>query len=192
MVRTRVYVEGGGGRALNRECRSAFGKFLARAGVASGTVEVEACGGRGDAYRTFIQDHRRGLPAVLLVDAEGPVTAGSAWRHLQSRDGWSRPSGATDEQCHLMVQVMESWFLADVDAVESFYGSGFRRQALPANPNVEDVQKRDVLDGLGRAAAGTGRGHYGKGGHGFKILARLDPAKVRSASPHADRFIAAL
>ncbi len=187
----KLYVEGGGHKALNRECRKAFGAFLASAGVA-GRVEVEACGPRGDAYKTFSADAPKTMRAVLLVDAEGPVTAQSPWQHLQANDGWSRPQGAADSQCHLMVQVMESWFLADPEALEGYYGQGYRSNALPPRLNVEQVSKQDVLAGLDRAARNTGKGGYEKGKHGFEILATLDPAKVRSASPHADRFINAL
>ena len=91
-----------------------------------------------------------------------------------------------------MVQVMESWFLADVDALEAFYGRGFHKQALPRNPNVEQVPKQDVLRGLAQAASGTRKGSYGKSSHSFGILAELDPAKVRNASLHAERFLSAL
>ena len=192
MVKTRVYVEGGGRKALNRECRKGFGEFLAKAGVAPGTVEVEACGPRGNAYKTFSADAHRGLSAILLVDAESSVTALSPWQHLQANDGWNRPRGATDGQRHLMVQVMESWFLTDPDTLESFYGRDFRKQALPGNPNVEDVPKQDVLHGLVQATRYTGKGKYSKGKHSFGILERLDPAKVRKSSPHADRFIQAV
>ena len=129
---------------------------------------------------------------MLLVDAEQPVTAQGPWQHLKQRDNWDRPDGATDDQCHLMVQVMESWFLADADALESFYGSGFRKQALPRNPNVEQVPKEDALRGLDRAARGTQKGGYSKGKHGFQILDRLDPDKVRAASPYAKRFLVTL
>ena len=192
MVKTKVYVEGGGRKALNRQCRRAFNAFLAKAGIRSDTVEIEACGPRGEAYRTFSADSRKGLPAILLVDAEGPVSVGSTWQHLKGSDNWDRPANVTDDQCHLMVQVMESWFLADVNTLESFFGESFRRQALPRNPNIEDVPKRDVLAGLERAAHGTGKGSYSKGKHSFDILAMLDPEKVKEASRHASRFIEAL
>ena len=85
---------------------------------------------------------------MLLVDAEGPVTAYDPWQHLHASDGWARPASATNDQCHLMVQIMESWFLADVDALELFYERGLRRQSLPANPNIEQIPKQDVLNGL--------------------------------------------
>ena len=192
MVRTKLCVEGGGSRTLNRACRQGFGRFLTRAGVAHGSVEVEACGPRGNAYKAFNADLGQGSRVVLLVDAEGPVTVPHPWQHLQASDNWARPVGATNEQCHLMVEAMESWFLADVGTLNSFYGQGFRGQDVPQNPNIEDVSKQDVLDSLERATRGTGKGRYNKGKHSFEILARLDPAKVRSASPYTDRLISAL
>ncbi len=192
MVKTKVYVEGGGGKQQNRDCRKGFTEFLTKAGVPSGTIEIEACGPRGEAYNTFRADSRKGLPAILLVDAEGPVTTRSTWRHLKGNDNWDRPEGATDGQCHLMVQVMESWFLADLKTLESFFGTGFLRRAFPGNPNVEDVPKHDVLNGLERATRNTGKGRYSKGAHSFNILAMLDPEKVKKASPHANRFIESL
>ena len=91
-----------------------------------------------------------------------------------------------------MVQAMESWFLADKEALTAYYGQGFRRQSLPANPNIEQIPKNDVLDGLQRATQGVSKGPYHKGKHGFEILARLDPMKVRGASPYADRLIRTL
>ena len=146
-----------------------------------------------DAYESFETAHaKQDGDAMLLVDSEAPVTSQGPWQHLKVRDGWERPDGATDEQCHLMVQVMESWFLADADTLSSFYGQGFRRQALPQNPNVEDVLKQDVLAGLAQATRDTGKGIYNKGADSFAILEKLDPAKVRSASPYADRLISAL
>ena len=187
-----MYVEGGGRKALDRQCRRAFNKFFRRAGIATANVSVEARGARGEAYNAFRDDSDRNFRRILLVDAEGPVTAKTAWGHLKQSDGWRKPKGASDEQCHLMVQIMESWFLADVDALAGYYGQGFRRQGLPKNPDVEQVPKRDVCNGLERASKGTGRGGYRKGRDSFEILGRLDPAKVRGASKYANRFVKAL
>ena len=192
MVKTKVYVEGGGRKALDRECRKAFRAFLSKAGVVPNSVVIEACGSRGEAYKTFSADFGKGLPAILLVDAEGPVSTRSTWQHLKSNNNWDRPSGATDDQCHLMVQIMESWFLADVKTLESFFGRGFRRQTLRGNPNIEDVPKEDVENRLKRASRDSGKGRYSKGAHSFNILAMLDPEKIKKASPHANRFIEAL
>ena len=154
--------------------------------------KIIACGSRGDAYRSFTRAQASGQPAMLLVDAEEPVRAVGPWEHLKVSDNWDRPPGATDDQCHLMVQVMESWFLADVDALESFYGQGFRNGSLPANRDVEQVSKQDVLNGLAQATARSGKGSYKKAAHSYDILGRLNPGKVRAASSYAARFMEAL
>ena len=190
----KLYVEGGGdSKELKSACRRAFTKFLEKAGVAGKMPRIVACGGRKNAYDSFETAHvcENGA-AMLLVDAEEPVTAPGAWEHLADRENWARPPGATDEQCHLMVQAMESWFLADVDGLASFYGNGFRSRSLPQNPNIEQVSKQDINDGLNRATRDVTKGQYSKGKHSFEILAKLDPTKVRNASPYADHFIRAL
>ena len=92
-----------------------------------------------------------------------------------------------------MVQVMESWFLADRQALSNFYRQRFRPHALPGNPRqIERISKSDVEDGLERATRATAKGRYHKGRHSFAILASLDPAKVTAASPHARRFVQTL
>ena len=195
MVSVRLYVEGGGERTeLRTACRKGFSSFIEKAGLQGMMPRIVACGTRNDAYDRFRTAHAdEDVTAILLVDAEGPVEeAQGPWQHIETRDGWHRPYTATEEQCHLMVQVMESWFLADIDAMESFYGQRFRRQALPANSNVERVAKQDVLDGLEQATRETGKGQYNKGKHSFELLATLNPAKVREASAYADRLILAL
>ena len=188
-----LYVEGGGSKGKAKtDCRKAFQSFIKRAGVKQ-KVNVVACGARGSAFNRFKIEHRNGRQtALLLVDSEGPITTPSAWQHLKGSDNWDRPSNATDDQCHLMVQVMESWFLADVETLESFFGTSFQRQALPRNPNIEDVPAQDVHNGLDRATSNTGKGPYSKGAHSFEVLAKLDPEKVTKASPHAKRFIESL
>ena len=193
VVSVRLYVEGGGdSKSLKTACRRGFRKFIESAGAVGGVSNIVACGSRGNAYRSFIKSLSTGADALLLVDAEGPVTAQGAWQHLKAKEGWDRPAAATDSQCHLMVQAMESWFLADADALASFYGQGFNRGALPANPDIEQVTRDDALDGLGWAARNTRKGDYKKGQDSYAILERLDPEKVRARSEYANRFIQAL
>ena len=187
----RLYVEGGGdSKTLKTACRKGFRSFLENSGLTGRMPRIVAGGSRRNAYESFKTAHDHGNGTVLLlVDAEGPVTADGSWQHLQARDGWNRPDGATDEQCHLMVEIMESWFQADREALEAFYGQGYRSNALPPRQNVEEIPKGDVLDGLARATRNSTKGRYDKGAHSFKMLEKLDPAKVRDASPYADRFI---
>ena len=193
-MNVKLYVEGGGdSRELRTACRRAFTKFIEKAGTAGRMPRIVACGSRQNAYDSFKTAHvHEDGNVMLLVDAEAPVTSQEPWQHLNARDGWERPDAATNEQCHLMVQVMESWFLADVDVLASFYGNGFRRVSLPQNPNIEQVSKQDIDDGLTDATRHVTKGRYSKGKHSFEILAKLDPAKVRKASPYADRLISAL
>ena len=112
MVSTRLYVEGGGdSKTLKTACRKGFRSLVEKAGLTGRLPRIVATGAAGTL--TFKTAHHGDDNVMLLVDAEGPVTADGPWRHLKTRDGWDRPDDATDEQCHLMVEVMESWFLAD-------------------------------------------------------------------------------
>ena len=197
LVRVKIYVEGGGDNRESRTaCRRGFREFIEKAGLRGRMPSIVACGPRGTAYDDFKTAHASGNGiAVLLVDAEGPVKSSTgAWQHLQERDRWKRPDGADDDQCHLMVQIMESWFLADVATLEQFYGQAFRQGALPLNPKIEQVSKQDIESGLEQATRGTNKGSYdkNKSKHGFEILAILAPRKVMEASPYANRLIETL
>ena len=189
----KLYVEGGGdSKVLRSQCRKGFRTFFEKAGMAGRMPKVVACGSRGETYRDFKTAHGNSQSAMLLVDAEGLVTAKGPWEHLWAQDNWGRPAKATDDECHLMVQVMESWFLADPNALASFYGQGFRPQSLSKNPNIEKVSKQDVFNRLGTAARETTKGRYDKGRDSYEILGRLDPSKVTNASPYAGRLIRVL
>ena len=189
-----IHVEGGGNRnSLRAECRQAFREFFRNAGFADGLLrqlKIVACGARDEAYRSFRRavTTNRGQANFLLVDAEGPVAAGTPWEHL----GWVRPSTAAADSAFLMVQCMESWFYADKEALERFFGRDFNARALPGDKNIERIPKQDVLSGLNRATRNLKGGRYDKGGHSFSILKQLDPQKVTAASPHARRLMDAL
>ena len=198
MVAAYLYVEGGGdSKALRSACREGFRKLLERAGLGGRMPRIVACGGRGNAYDDFCTAMGdQGALSVLLVDAEALVTEMSPWDHVKARpgDGWDKPGGATDDHLHLMVQCMESWFLADRPAMRAFFGQGFQESALPAATAVaEAVGKIDLYARLAQATRNTKtKGAYGKGEHSFKLLATLDPALIRGASPWAERFFLTL
>lgn len=199
MVTCKIYVEGGGDRKdLKSRCREGFRKFFEKAGLAGRMPRIIACGGRRSAYDDFCTALRIAKPdelIFLLVDSEGPVKdANNPWIHLSSRkaDSWIKPDNAGSDNVHLMVQCMESWFLADTQALVLFYGQGFRFGSLPANPHIEQVPMSDVLRGLKDASISTSKGSYSKGDHSFGILGLIEPAKVRKASAHADRLIDSL
>jgi Domain of unknown function (DUF4276) len=180
----KIYVEGGGdSRDLNRACRNGFGKLFEKAGLAGRMPRVVVCGSRAETIKDFSTAAGRvqsGEFVCLLVDSEEPVVENtSPWAVLKCH----RPAGTTDENAHLMVECMESWFLAHPEAVERFFGRNFRSNALPKRTDVEKIPKRDVFAALQRASMGQ----YRKGRLAFELLATLDPDKI-SASPYAARF----
>lgn len=198
-----LYVEGGGdSKTLRIECRRGFREFLEKAGLKGKMPAIVASGGRRAAYEDYCTALTQATAAVLLVDSEAPVSprhqqgnpdTWQPWQHLKARpgDGWDKPAGAQDTDCHLMVQCMETWFLADRQTLQSFFGQGFRESALPAATlPLESVAKDDVYNALEQATQRCKtKGGYGKGDHSFKLLARIDPAKVVAASPWAQRFV---
>lgn len=191
MVSVKLYVEGGGDAKIQKiACQKGFRLFLERAGVTGRMPRIVACGGRSNAYDRFktAVGAADGHP-VLLVDAEGPLNEATRWGHLRARDGWERPDGATEDQCHVMVQIMESWFLADKPTLAKFYGQGFQKNAFRGNPQVEQVPKSNVVSRLERATRNTQKGTYSKGSHSFEILAALDPEVVEAVAPHAKLFL---
>jgi hypothetical protein len=138
-----------------------------------------------DMFKTAVANPRGDEVPVLLVDSEGPVADGvSAWKHLRKRDKWERPDGAGDDQAFLMVQVMETWLLADRDALRGYFGAAFRDNALKDWPKLEAVPKATVYQALDQATAGCAKG-YAKGKVSFELLGRLNPALVEQACPHA-------
>lgn len=197
MTKVRIYVEGGGDGGKGKAAiRRGFGAFLnsfhEAARTRRGGVSVIACGKRKSAF----DDFKTGLAThpdafnVLLVDSEGPVN-GKAWDHLHTRDKWKKPSAA-DDQCHLMVQTMESWLIADLKALETFYGQNFNASAIPRHDDVEQVEKKRVLSALEDASRQTQKGRYHKIRHASKLLALIDPETVRRKAPHCDRLLKTL
>lgn len=190
----RIYVEGGFQGKTKAACRQGFRLFLEKI-VRPGSFRVIACGSRAEAFDYFrlALSSYPGDFVILLVDSEGAVT-GSRWNHLRTRvgDGWHQPAGTTEDQVHLMVQVMESWFLADRDSLTAYYGQGFSVASLPGQPNIELIPKNDVFRALASASRHTTKGEYHKTKHAFDLLERLDPTSVRTASTHAARFFTVL
>ncbi len=196
----KLYVEGGGdANVLRTACREGITEFITKAGVTK-RPRVVACGSRRDAYESYCAAINQGEEAVLLVDSEDPVDMAHQqgnpdqwlpWAHLLQRDNWSKPNGSSNTDCHLMVQIMESWFLADRVTLQTFFGQGFNANALPAAQNpLEGVAKPTVYSALQQATRDCKtKASYGKGEHSFKLLTKIDPANVTASSPWAKRFV---
>ncbi len=173
-------------------------------------LRIVACGSREDTYDSYCTALHAGKAAILLVDSEAPVSPEAQpgnsslqadrakwkpWLHLKQRkgDGWNKPDGASDLDCHLMVQCMEAWLVADPSTLKKYFGQSFHEKKLPnaANP-LELVDKDALYRALKDATKSCQKGAYGKGKHSFDLLALTDPAKVTQASPWAQRLIETL
>ncbi len=196
-MKIEIFIEGGGdGKKLRVECRKGFRIFFEKAGLAQAKCmpKLTACGSRNNAYKDFciaLKNAAKNTLPLLLVDTEAPFSATkNIWKFLKNRDGWKQPTGATDDHVYLMVECMESWFLADRDCLKKYFGQGFSEIALPGNTNIETISKADVFNSLKLATRNAKpKGEYGKGKHSFEILAQIDPIKVCNVAPNAKRLI---
>lgn len=191
----RIYVEGGGDRRQQQaQLREAFAKLFDKAGFKRPRAPTVVCAGsRNNAYRDFCNALRQhGDAAMLLVDSEG-AARGEPWAHVSARDQWPRPAGAADDQLHLMVEMMENWFLADRDALARYFGKGFAAQHLPGTADaVEAIAKAAVESGLKRATSPSHKGDYTKGRHSADLLQAVDPATLRHCAPHFEKLMQAI
>ena len=200
-----VYVEGGGrSDRLRREQREAFARFFEKTSLgAMRRPRVVACGARASAFDSFKTAMSQGKAAILLVDSEGtiapenqlvsePPTRWRPWAHLQGRDGWTQPPESTDQDCHLMTQCMESWLIADWQAVGNYFGNGFAPKHRPSGA-CEGVPKSEVYGALKKATKDCKpKGPYQKGRDSFKLLRLVDPELICAASPWARRCMVEL
>ncbi len=193
----RIYVEGGGSGEIRSQVRRGFSGFLKELRRLAQEKRIRwflvACGSRNSTYDDFMMALRSHPDAfnVLLVDAEGPVNTDPC-QHLHSRDGWDMKDVA-DEQCHLMVQLMESWFLADMAMLKGYYGQGFNENPIPGRANVEEIPKDEVLSALEKATSrAEKKGRYHKTHHAPDLLEKLTASQVRSKAPHCERLFQTL
>lgn len=196
----RLLVEGGGDtRGKGRALRDGFQAFLRdlreRVRERGMRWNLVMCGSRRVAYDRFLHEVSTSSDefVVLLVDSEEEVTS-SAREHLAARPGdeWTNWSGATGRQVHLMVQTMETWLIADVEALRQYYGQGFNERVLPKRQNLEMAPKQEVASGLRRATEKTQKGRYHKIRHAGELLARIDVEKVQSRCPHCKQLFDSL
>jgi len=151
------------------------------------------CGSRGETYQRF-QHARQNACArivVLLVDSESDVGAATPTRHLAALDGWNL-EGIGDDLVHLMVQMMETWIVADPATLKAYYRSGFQENVLPRGQNLEKVSKMDISQALDRATRGSDKGKYHKIRHAQQILQRVNSRTVRERCSYCERLFETL
>lgn len=192
-MKIAVYIEGGGDTAEQQATlRQGFDVLLReireRARAKGLGLRLVLCGAREYAFKAFrhaCQQQPRNIN-ILLVDSEGPVHGGAS-TFLKSRDSWDL-AFANEDQIHLMVQLMETWLLADEDALSKYYGQHFASNALPKGLDLETVPKSTVESSLNRAIARTTKPEYKKIRHASDLLAKVDPQKVRKRCKHCERL----
>lgn len=187
----------GGGRGRKRDLRLGMVAFLQPLAEAargkSLPFNVIPCGSRENTFRRFRDTVDNADPnetQILLVDSETLVTL-PAPAHLRETDGWDL-SFAPEQTIHLMVQVMETWIVADPKAVARYYGQGFNVKRLPKRPDLEQEAKTSVGKALRDATKRSSKGAYHKTGHVGELLARLDQARVKDRCRHCKRLFEAL
>ena len=87
-----------------------------------------------------------------------------------------------------MVQVTETWFLADRESLRSYFGNRLREHHLKNWPSLEDVPKSTVFKALDQATRECPK-PYSKGKVCFEILGRISPALVEKSCPNAKELL---
>ena len=189
----RIYVEGGGDSKDGRiRCREGFRRLLENTGFKGRMPRLKACGGRGAAYDDFRIAHEKSSAEDyigLLVDSEDPVSNIHApWQHFRWRaeDGWGKPLNARDDQVLLMITCMETWILADRNALREHFGPHLETSALPSVQALEQRERSAMLAALKNATRHC-PGPYGKGPKSFEVLGKINPHVLAEKLPSFKR-----
>jgi hypothetical protein len=196
-VSAHLYVEGGESKEDQIRCREGFRKLLEKAGFSGRMPRLSACGGRGSVFDDFKTAHtmrKVGDYIAMLVDSEDPVMdVERTWEHLNRRDQWDKPAGASDEQVLFMTTCMETGIVTDRRALQEHYGHGLQENALPPLTNLENRNRHEVHDKVVHASRNCSNA-YRKGKRSFELLAKLDPAVLKQHLPsfvRVDRILKA-
>ncbi len=170
----RVYFEG------TDALRQGFAAFFGKAKIGS-NVQFIAAGNGISALKKADKSHPNAWN-ILLKDSEGPVQPDSL-RTLGIGRKYAR-------NVFWMVELMESWFLADPEALASYYG--FSGAKIRQTSNVERVPKSEVLKRLKDATRRTSKGEYNKVTHAPDLLMRLDPVRVKQRAENCRKLFEAI
>lgn len=178
-----IYLEGGGdSKELHTRCRKGFRKLIENCGFTGYMPRLVACGGRDSAFDDFKIAHANKSNSdyvAMLIDSEDPLTDSDAWEHLKERDGWNRPLDSEDDQVLFMTTCMETWIVADRDALTKHYGSKLQKSALPPLVDLESRSRHDIQNDLFHATRDCSNA-YKKGKRSFAVLEKLSPNELES------------
>jgi hypothetical protein len=186
LTEIRIYYEGD--KALTPGFRKFLSEIYDRARAKPCKVQLIATDGTpSEDFANAIDSHPHAWN-ILLLDSEGPDN-GQLTSSLIAQRGWPNSHQGS---IFWMVEMMEAWFHADKGAIEGFYREGFNKQAMKANPKVEQISKKDLEDGLKAATKDTLKGKYHKINHAPRLLEVIDPSRVRDAAPNCRRLFDAV
>ncbi|MDO9516987.1 MAG: DUF4276 family protein [Methanosarcinaceae archaeon] len=181
-----IYLEGGGdSKELHIRCRKGFRKLLEKCGFKGQMPKLVACGGRDSAFDDFKIAHANKSNSdyvSMLIDSEDPLNNLDAWEHLKIRDGWDKPLDSEDDQVLFMTTCMETWIVADRDALAKHYGNELQESALPPLVNLESRHRHDIQNDLFHATRNCSNA-YKKGKRSFDVLEKLSPHELESHLP---------
>lgn len=222
MKKVKIYFEGGTPRGqksnpanefLDRKLRLGLQQFLQKSlsNKEKVSISVDLCGSGTMACEKFFSDIKRNVAPdvikILLVDAESPVEKTekrSRIEHLQKPNShghkFTQQLASIDEKlCHLMVQEMEAWFVADAEAIKKAFRSDFKENVIQKTSDVEQYDKDKLADLMYRATNQkyvANKEKYQKSETKLEysgiILENLDPQKVYDKSVHFQKLQQAL
>lgn len=196
----QIYIEGGAkgqDRASSVELRKGFSTFFAelveKARENNIRFKLIICGSTEITCKIFSQASEKSSNGflALLVDSDFPVSEDETPKSfLQKQEKLKKCDlrKVNENQCHLMVQVMESWFLADVEALKKHFGQDFKEHKLRKNKKVEEIAKDDVLNSLKESTKDRKKGSYHKIQDGAKLLEIINSNRVREVAPNCERL----
>ncbi|MBX7169612.1 MAG: DUF4276 family protein [Pyrinomonadaceae bacterium] len=196
----RIYIEGDKkSKNSNISLREGFSTFFndlrEQARERGIRFDVILGGSSAETFKDFllgVKSHPNSFVA-FLIDTDDEVseedTPKSFLQKHQKSKNWNWKN-VEDKQCQLMVQIMESWFLADVETLKSFYGQKFNFNAVPKTKDVEKVPKTNVENSLDSATKDTQKGIYSENKlkHGAELLTKIDAIKIRQRAKHCARI----
>ena len=187
MNKTTIYIEGGGDSSqLRIRCRKGFRILLENCGFTGNMPKLIACGGRNSVFDDFEIAHANKSDSdyvAMLIDSEDPLKDLDAWEHLKIRDRWNKPSDSEDDQVLFMTTCMETWIVADRNALAKHYGSELQESALPSLVNLESRYRHDIQNDLFHATRNCSNA-YKKGKRSFDVLEKLSPDKLELYLPN--------
>ena len=166
----RIYFEG------DKKLTRGFHTFLLGPGT-RGAARVNLSHTDGQPIRDFRRGQKShpGAVNLLLLDSDEMPNRRQELADCPDNVFW-------------MTELMEAWFVADSENLRGYYGKDFNDKAMPSNPEVERIPKKDVVDGLKGATRDTQKGVYHKTRHAPDLLMNLDREKVKRAAMECERL----